>query len=113
MREIDEKGRITLPSDHDPAGYLYTKALIDDVSRDARYLHLPQQNLAIKSLLCIPLSVRAEVLGVMTVTSDRAAAFARDDEELLTVLGNSIVRDLENARLYQLAITDPLKPWEE
>jgi diguanylate cyclase (GGDEF)-like protein len=83
-------------------------ALIDDVSKDPRYIHLPQQNLEICSLLCIPLSVRTEVLGVMTVTSSRAAAFGREDEELLTFLGNSIVRDLENARLYQLAITDPL-----
>jgi diguanylate cyclase (GGDEF)-like protein len=83
-------------------------ALIDDVSSDARYLHLPQQNLPIQSLLCIPLSVRSEVLGVMTVSANRLAAFNREDEELLSFLGNSIVRDLENHRLYQLAITDAL-----
>jgi pimeloyl-ACP methyl ester carboxylesterase len=34
LREIEEKGRITLPSDYDPAGYLYTKALIDDGNRN-------------------------------------------------------------------------------
>ncbi len=83
-------------------------ALIDDVSTDERYLYLPQQNLPIRSMLCIPLSVRTEVLGVMTVTANQIAAFTREDEELLTFLGNSIVRDLENHRLYQLAITDAL-----
>jgi pimeloyl-ACP methyl ester carboxylesterase len=34
LREIEEKGRVTLPSDYDPAGYLYTKALIDDGNRN-------------------------------------------------------------------------------
>jgi len=29
-REIEERGRILLPSDFDPAGYLYTRALIED-----------------------------------------------------------------------------------
>jgi pimeloyl-ACP methyl ester carboxylesterase len=33
-REIEEQGRTTLPSDYDPAGYLYTKALIDDGNRN-------------------------------------------------------------------------------
>jgi pimeloyl-ACP methyl ester carboxylesterase len=32
-REIDERGAVVLPSDYDPAGYLYTKALIDDGRR--------------------------------------------------------------------------------
>jgi pimeloyl-ACP methyl ester carboxylesterase len=34
LREIEEKGRVTLPSDYDPAGYLYTRALIDDGNRN-------------------------------------------------------------------------------
>src|SRR5215204_3034551 len=32
--EIEERGRIVLPSDFDPAGYLYTPALIEDGRRD-------------------------------------------------------------------------------
>jgi pimeloyl-ACP methyl ester carboxylesterase len=34
LREIEEKGRVMLPSDYDPAGYLYTRALIDDGNRN-------------------------------------------------------------------------------
>jgi pimeloyl-ACP methyl ester carboxylesterase len=34
LREIEERGRTTLPSDYDPAGYLYTKALLDDGNRN-------------------------------------------------------------------------------
>jgi pimeloyl-ACP methyl ester carboxylesterase len=29
-REVEETGRVVLPSDYDPAGYLYTRALIED-----------------------------------------------------------------------------------
>jgi pimeloyl-ACP methyl ester carboxylesterase len=29
-REIEERGAVTLPSDYDPAGYLYTRALIEE-----------------------------------------------------------------------------------
>jgi pimeloyl-ACP methyl ester carboxylesterase len=32
--ELNEKGRIVLPSAYDPAGYLYTKALVDDGDRN-------------------------------------------------------------------------------
>lgn len=33
QREIEETGRVVLPSDYDPAGYLYTKTLINDGNR--------------------------------------------------------------------------------
>ncbi|HEX6442694.1 MAG TPA: alpha/beta hydrolase [Stellaceae bacterium] len=29
-RQLEERGRVVLPSDYDPAGYLYTRALIED-----------------------------------------------------------------------------------
>jgi pimeloyl-ACP methyl ester carboxylesterase len=32
-QEIDARGRVVLPSDYDPAGYLYTRALIEDGRR--------------------------------------------------------------------------------
>ncbi|HEX3535159.1 MAG TPA: alpha/beta hydrolase [Stellaceae bacterium] len=32
-RELEQDGSVMLPSDYDPAGYLYTKALIDDGNR--------------------------------------------------------------------------------
>lgn len=31
---LEETGRVVLPSDYDPAGYLYTKALVDDGDRN-------------------------------------------------------------------------------
>jgi pimeloyl-ACP methyl ester carboxylesterase len=32
-QEIEERGRVVVPSDYDPAGYLYTRALIEDGRR--------------------------------------------------------------------------------
>jgi pimeloyl-ACP methyl ester carboxylesterase len=34
QRELQERGRIVVPSDYDPAGYLYTKALVEDGNRN-------------------------------------------------------------------------------
>jgi pimeloyl-ACP methyl ester carboxylesterase len=33
-RELDVRGQVVLPSSYDPAGYLYTKALVEDGSRN-------------------------------------------------------------------------------
>jgi pimeloyl-ACP methyl ester carboxylesterase len=34
QRELHDRGRVTLPSDYDPAGYLYTKTLVEDGNRN-------------------------------------------------------------------------------
>ncbi|MBS2029478.1 MAG: GGDEF domain-containing protein [Deltaproteobacteria bacterium] len=83
-------------------------ALITDVSADARFKKLDGQAANIESLLAVPLATRDGVIGVITVTSARHDAFASDHQELLAYLGGSIVKDIENARLYRLSITDSL-----
>jgi diguanylate cyclase (GGDEF)-like protein len=83
-------------------------ALISDVAGDARFKSLPGQTTSMASLLCVPLSTREGVIGTITATSDRVNAFTSEHEELLTYLGSSIVKDIENARLYRLSITDSL-----
>jgi diguanylate cyclase (GGDEF)-like protein len=83
-------------------------ALVPDAAADPRFKAVPGQALHIRSLLSVPLATREGVIGVMTVTSRRKEAFFRDHEELLMYLGTSIVKDIENARLYRLSITDSL-----
>jgi diguanylate cyclase (GGDEF)-like protein len=85
-----------------------TPALVLDVDADARFIKLPGQLTAIQSLLAVPLATRDGVIGVITVTSPKAKAFGKDHEELLAYLGGSIVKDIENARLYRLSISDSL-----
>ncbi|MHB8879683.1 MAG: GGDEF domain-containing protein [Myxococcaceae bacterium] len=83
-------------------------ALIPDTAADPRFKVVAGQKLAISSLLCVPLLTKDGVIGTLTVTSARARMFGKDHEELLMYLGASIVKDIENARLYRLSITDSL-----
>ena len=57
---------------------------VDDVARDPRYVRgLDEAH----SNLVVPLILRHEVVGVLSVESSRKGAFAVEDEKLLTVLG--------------------------
>lgn len=60
------------------------------------------------SLLCVPLLGKDGVRGTLTVGSSVAKRFSDEDEQLLLYLGGAVARDLENARLYRLSITDGL-----
>jgi diguanylate cyclase (GGDEF)-like protein len=83
-------------------------ALITDVAADPRFLRLEGQLTPMESLLAVPLATREGVIGVITASSARKEAFGQDHQELLSYLGGSIVKDIENARLYRLSITDTL-----
>ncbi len=84
-----------------------TPALISDTTRDARFVPFAQPR-KIRSMLCIPLLVRRQPIGVICATHAEKNWFSKDHEELLAFLANSVVLDVENARLYRMAITDPL-----
>ena len=82
--------------------------LISDVSQDARYVHLPNNQTPIASMLCVPLIARGERVGVVTATSEYAHAFHPDDLELVRFISTTIALDIENVRLHRVAVTDPL-----
>ena len=83
-------------------------ARIDDVAQDPRWKPLPGTVTQMVALLCVPLSTKEGVIGTISVTSERAGAFTAEHEALLSYLGGSIVKDIENARLFRLSITDSL-----
>lgn len=60
------------------------------------------------SLLCVPLLGKEGVRGTLTVSSLQPKRFSDEDEQMLLYLGGAVARDLENARLYRLSITDGL-----
>jgi len=107
----DETDAVTFRVGEGVAGWVAehgAPALISDAATDVRFKSVPGQKLVISSLLCVPLITKEGVIGTLTVTSARARAFGKDHEELLMYLGASIVKDIENARLYRLSITDSL-----
>lgn len=83
-------------------------ARIPNVREDRRFKVSEHQTNVISSLLSVPLKIHNTVIGVITATHSRTDVFDIQDETILTLLGNSIVLDIENARLYRLSITDAL-----
>ncbi|HEU5287589.1 MAG TPA: GAF domain-containing protein [Candidatus Limnocylindria bacterium] len=82
--------------------------LVVDVQKDERYYGPPDIN----TVLCVPLQLGDERVGVLGIESRRAQAFGRDDQELLTAVSHQVAAALRVARLHQqakhAAATDPL-----
>ena len=74
---------------------------IDDCETDPRCLPEVQRRFGVRSVLCIPLIVREEVLGVIFFNHHRAAvAFPAEIVDFATKLATAISTALANARLY-------------
>jgi PAS domain S-box-containing protein len=72
--------------------------LVKDVSQHPDYIPHPAL-MSVKSQLAVPLRAPTALLGVLDVESDRPEAFSRDDQNILSVLGNFLGVALENLRL--------------
>lgn len=83
-------------------------ALIDDVTLDARYVTLPDSENHIRSMACVPMLYRDDLVGVMTATAPAPGAFRSSDLELMEFVARTIALDIENIRLRRLSITDNL-----
>ncbi len=68
-----------------------------DVRRDPRYIRSVEES---RSEICVPIVARDELLGVMTVQSDRLDAFSADDETALTAFVQLLALGLMNARAH-------------
>ncbi|QBD79105.1 GAF domain-containing protein [Ktedonosporobacter rubrisoli] len=75
---------------------------IPDVRTDTRFQY---QEAAAKegivSVLCVPLEVRGEAIGVLRVYTNKPAIFHEDDIQFLSVLASLAALAIENARLYE------------
>lgn len=106
-----EKDHVEFRSGEGIAGWVVAHgapALVADVAKDSRFQPIVSPQRRVRSMLCIPLLVRRRPIGVICATHPEKSWFTKDHEELLCFLANSVVLDVENARLYRLAITDPL-----
>jgi GAF domain-containing protein len=75
---------------------------IQDVRSDDRFQY-PQaaKHEGIISVLCVPLEVHGEAIGVMRVYTDTPTTFHDDDIQFLSVLASLSALAIENARLYE------------
>lgn len=80
--------------------------LTSDAQTDQR-LNLRQSVMALglRSILCVPLQLKTETIGVVYVDNRlRAGVFTQSDLELLAAIASSAAVAIENARLYQVAV---------
>ena len=63
----------------------------------------------VQSILCVPLQVDDEVIGVINITNRReGGVFLAEDEAILEALANQAAVAIARTRLYEAAITDGL-----
>ena len=74
--------------------------ILDDVDH-ADVVNPILREKGIKSMLGVPLLVRAEVIGVLHVGSLTPRTFTRDDVELLELVGARVALAIERARLHE------------
>lgn len=75
--------------------------LLEDVDQDPRYIRLP--HIKSRSMVAVPIQSKGHAMGVLTVESDRLAAFDQGDLVMLTSLADLVAVALENAELYSRA----------
>lgn len=62
-------------------------------------------HLGLRSVLCVPLQVKGNTIGVIYVDNRlQAGIFTHDDLELLNAIASTAAIAIENARLYQVAV---------
>lgn len=73
-----------------------------DVCDDTRFQYVEAaRREGIVSVLCVPLEVRGEAIGVLRVYTDEPCIFHEDDIQFLSVLASLAALAIENANLYE------------
>lgn len=76
--------------------------VVRDVNRDPRFKDLAQKTGTVaQSILCVPLQVRDQLIGVVEVLNKRVGAFTASDERMLSLLGTFVAVAIENARVFE------------
>jgi sigma-B regulation protein RsbU (phosphoserine phosphatase) len=80
--------------------------LTSDAQADDRFnIRQSVVYLGLRSILCVPLSLKERVIGVIYVDNRlQAGIFTQADLDLLTAIASSAAIAIENARLYQVAV---------
>jgi sigma-B regulation protein RsbU (phosphoserine phosphatase) len=82
--------------------HLYKKPLCtNDPASDDRFRGLKWDQ-SIHSILCVPLMVKSELVGVITSYNKKTAhGFTEEDQRLLAIIAGQSAQIIENARLYE------------
>lgn len=75
--------------------------LVDSPHEDERFSGVRWDE-SVRSILCVPLLVKSELTGILTIFNKiGAAAFNEDDQRLLSIVAAQSAQVIDNARLYE------------
>lgn len=80
------------------ASYYGETLVSGDVDQDPRYVR--KDLIGTKSELCVPVTFRGEILGVLDVQSDLKDAFTKNDVTTVEMLGDMLATSIVNARVF-------------
>ncbi len=77
--------------------------VVPDVRRDNRFCPSvdQQSHFVTRSLVCVPVKSKGEVIGALEAVNKRGRPFTARDREFLEALADQVAIALENARLYE------------
>jgi len=101
---VSSKRRAPFHLEHCILGWMHLNKRplrIDNPQSDVRFQGVHWEE-TVHSLLCVPLLVKSELVGVLTVCNKKdEVCFNDDDLRLLTIIAGQSAQVLENARLYE------------
>lgn len=93
------------------AGEVYTSTkakLVTNIRKEKGFENIEGGDNTIKSMICVPLMVRDEAIGVMNIVNKQYGKFNSDDLQIALTMANQAAVVIEKARLYNLATVDGL-----
>lgn len=78
-----------------------TSFLSNDIRKDDRFQFLTEDEYPFKSILCVPLIVKGEMIGYLAVFNKKQSEFTDQDRRLLSIIGLQSAQIIENARLLE------------
>jgi two-component system, sporulation sensor kinase E len=90
------------------AGFVAQKGkplIIKDIDKDFRFKHLSKKHYATRSLLCVPVKVKDNVLGVINLSDKKTgAAFTQNDLKLLTTFASQAAIAIDDAEHFSQSL---------
>ena len=93
------------------AGEVYTSGkakLITNIRKEKSFEFKDGESNTIKSMICVPLTIKDTPIGVMNIVNKVAGKFNNDDLQIALTMANQAAVVIEKARLYNLATVDGL-----
>ncbi len=82
--------------------------VVHNVKKEKSFEEKPGEALTIRSLLCVPLLVKENAIGVMNLVNRREGRFNHEDMQTALTMANQAAVVIEKSRLFNLATIDGL-----